>query len=56
MTLDLPIGAIEEALEVIYDTTKTILKDDKKPNDGRWGTLSTLPVFQAVVEKYLMFI
>lgn len=50
--LDLPIGAIEEALEVIYDTTNTILKDNKKPMMVGGEHLVTLPVFQAVVEKY----
>lgn len=50
--LDLPIGAVEEALDVIYQTTKTILKDKKKPMMIGGEHLVTLPVFKAIVEKY----
>ncbi|MDY0210231.1 MAG: agmatinase [Acholeplasma sp.] len=50
--LDLPIGLVEEALDMIYDTTKTILKDDKKPMMIGGEHLVTFPVFKAVVEKY----
>ncbi|MCU0104505.1 agmatinase [Acholeplasma vituli] len=50
--LDLPIGAVEDALEVIYDTTKQILKDNKKPMMVGGEHLVTLPVVKAVAEKY----
>lgn len=50
--LDLPIGAVEEALDVIYQTTKTVLKDHKKPMMIGGEHLVTFPVFKAVVEKY----
>ncbi|MCV2232358.1 agmatinase [Paracholeplasma manati] len=50
--LDLPIGAVEDALNVIYETTKQILKDNKKPMMIGGEHLVTLPVLQAVAEKY----
>lgn len=50
--LDLPIGAVEDALDVIYDTTKQILKDNKKPMMIGGEHLVTLPVVKAVAEKY----
>ena len=50
--LDLPIGAVEDALDVIYDTTKQILKDNKKPMMVGGEHLVTLPVVKAVAEKY----
>lgn len=50
--LDLPIGAVEEALDVIYETTKQILKDNKKPMMIGGEHLVTFPVVRAVVEKY----
>ena len=50
--LDLPIGAVEDALDVIYETTKQILKDNKKPMMIGGEHLVTLPVVKAVAEKY----
>lgn len=50
--LDLPIGDVEKALGNIYQTTKQILKDGKKPMMIGGEHLVTLPVFQAVVEKH----
>lgn len=50
--LDLPIGAVEDALDVIYDTTKQVLKDNKKPMMIGGEHLVTLPVVKAVAEKY----
>lgn len=50
--LDLPIGAVEDALDVIYGTTKQILKDNKKPMMIGGEHLVTLPVVKAVAEKY----
>jgi agmatinase len=50
--LDLPIGAVEDALQVIYETTKQILKDNKKPMMIGGEHLVTFPVVQAVAEKY----
>lgn len=50
--LDLPIGSVEDALNVIYDTTKTIITDDKKPMMIGGEHLVTYPVVEALVEKY----
>lgn len=50
--LDLPIGAVEDALDIIYDTTKQILKDNKKPMMIGGEHLVTYPVVKAVAEKY----
>ncbi|MDY3195329.1 MAG: agmatinase [Paracholeplasma sp.] len=50
--LDLPIGDVEAALDVIYQTTKQILNDHKKPMMVGGEHLVTYPVFKAVSEKY----
>ena len=50
--LDLPIGDVEKALDVIYNTTKQVLKDNKKPMMIGGEHLVTYPVFKAVSEKY----
>lgn len=50
--LDLPIGAVEDALDIIYQTTKTILKDHKVPMMVGGEHLVSYPVIKAVYEKY----
>ena len=50
--LDLPIGSVEAALKVIRKTTEKILKDHKKPMMIGGEHLVTLPVVEALVEKY----
>lgn len=50
--LDLPIGDVEGALGIIYQTVKTILKDGKKPMMIGGEHLVTYPVIQAMVEQY----
>ena len=50
--LDLPIGSVEAALKVIRKTTEKILKDNKKPMMIGGEHLVTLPVVEALVEKY----
>ncbi|CCV63725.1 Putative agmatinase [Alteracholeplasma palmae J233] len=50
--LDLPIGAVEDALNIVYDATKTILEDNKVPMMIGGEHLVTYPVLKAVKEKY----
>jgi len=50
--LDLPIGAVEDALQVIYATTKQILSDDKLPMMVGGEHLSSLPVIEAIYQKH----
>ena len=50
--LDLPIGAVEDALKIVNETTKQILKDGKTPMMVGGEHLVSLPVIQAVFEKY----
>lgn len=50
--INLPIGHVEDALDVVYKTTQQILKDDKKPMMVGGEHLVTLPVLKAVWEKY----
>ncbi len=50
--LDLPIGDVEAALEIIYSTTTTILSDHKLPMMIGGEHLVTYPVIRAMVEKY----
>lgn len=50
--LDLPIGAVEDALDIVYDATKTILKDKKVPMMIGGEHLVTYPVLKAVKEAY----
>lgn len=50
--LDLPIGDVEMALDVIYETTKQILKDKKKPIMIGGEHLVSYPSIKAVYEAY----
>lgn len=50
--LDLPTGDVEACLDIIYDTTKAILKDGKKPMMIGGEHLVTYPVIRALMEKY----
>ena len=50
--LDLPIGDVEGALNVINKTVKQILKDGKKPMMIGGEHLVTYPVIKAMVEQY----
>lgn len=50
--LDLPIGAVEDALDIVYDATKTILMDNKVPMMIGGEHLVTYPVLKAVKEVY----
>lgn len=50
--LDLPIGAVEDALDIVYQTTKTILKDGKTPMMVGGEHLVSYPVIKAVYESY----
>lgn len=50
--LELPIGDVENSLDVVYQTTKQILKDKKRPVMIGGEHLVTLPVLQAMHEVY----
>ena len=50
--LDLPIGAVDDALDIIYNTTKQILNDGKTPMMVGGEHLVSYPVIKAVFEKY----
>lgn len=50
--LELPMGDVEKSLDVIYNTTKSILKDNKLPMMVGGEHLVTLPVVKATEEKY----
>ncbi|MDI6453138.1 agmatinase [Peloplasma aerotolerans] len=50
--LDLPIGAVEDALDIVYKTTKQILNDGKTPMMVGGEHLVSYPVIKAVFEKY----
>jgi agmatinase len=50
--LDLPMGLVEESLEMVYLTTKKILEDNKKPMVVGGEHLITFPIVQAMMEKY----
>jgi agmatinase len=50
--LELPMGLVEDSLEIVNDTVKQILKDNKKPMMIGGEHLVTLPVVQALVHKY----
>ncbi len=50
--LDLPIGAVEDALAIVNETTRQILKDGKTPMMVGGEHLVSLPVIEAVFEKY----
>lgn len=50
--LDLPVGNVPKVLDIIYDTTKQILKDNKTPVMVGGEHLASLPVIKAMYEKY----
>lgn len=50
--LDLPIGAVEDALDIVYHATKTILNDSKTPMMIGGEHLVTYPALKAIHEKY----
>ncbi|WIF88360.1 agmatinase [Acholeplasma laidlawii] len=50
--LDLPIGAVEDALDIVYEATKTVINDGKKPMVIGGEHLITYPVLKALHEKY----
>ncbi len=50
--LDLPIGAVEDALDIVYEATKTIINDGKLPMMIGGEHLVTYPVLKALKEKY----
>ena len=50
--LDLPIGDVENSLNVVYETSKKIYEDNKFPVMIGGEHLVTLPVLQAAKEKY----
>lgn len=50
--LDLPIGQVEDALDIVYQTTRQILKDGKTPMMIGGEHLVSYPVIKAVFEKY----
>ncbi len=50
--LDLPIGAVTDALDIVYEATKTIINDDKLPMMIGGEHLVTYPVLKALKEKY----
>jgi agmatinase len=50
--LELPMGLVEESLDIVYENTKTILKDNKKPMMVGGEHLVTFPVVKALKEKY----
>ena len=50
--LELPMGDVKKALDVIYNTAKTIVTDNKFPMMVGGEHLVTLPVVQALSEKY----
>jgi agmatinase len=50
--LDLPIGAVTDALDIVYEATKTIINDNKLPMMIGGEHLVTYPVLKALKEKY----
>lgn len=50
--LEMPLGDLEGALDVIYKTTQKILKDKKTPLMIGGEHLVTYPVVKALMEKY----
>ncbi|MFA7561188.1 MAG: agmatinase [Candidatus Izemoplasmatales bacterium] len=50
--LELPMGKVEESLDIVYNTTKQILNDGKKPMMIGGEHLVTYPVVKALIEKY----
>jgi agmatinase len=50
--LDIPTGDVDKSLDLIYNTTKQILADKKKPMMIGGEHLVTYPVIKALVELY----
>jgi agmatinase len=50
--LELPMGLVEESLDIVYDTVSQIVKDDKKPMMVGGEHLVTFPVVKALMEKH----
>lgn len=50
--LELPMGLVEESLDIIYDVSKKIVFDNKKPMMIGGEHLVTFPVVKALMEKY----
>jgi len=50
--LELPMGDVKKSLDIIYKTTKKLLKDNKVPMMVGGEHLSTYPVIKALFEKY----
>ena len=50
--LDLPIGDVDAALDIVYETTKQILKDNKRPMMIGGEHLVSYPAIKATFEKY----
>lgn len=50
--LDVPVGAVEDALDIVYQTTKQILQDGKTPMVVGGEHLISYPVIKAVFEQY----
>ena len=50
--LELPMGDVEKSLDIIYDTAKSIISDNKKPMMIGGEHLVTLPVVKALAQKY----
>jgi agmatinase len=50
--LELFVGDVEQSLNVVYETTKQILKDKKRPVMLGGEHLVTLPVLEAMHEEY----
>ncbi|MDT8336238.1 MAG: agmatinase [Candidatus Izemoplasmatales bacterium] len=50
--LELPMGLVEESLDIIYETAKKIVSDNKKPMMIGGEHLVTFPVVKALMEKY----
>jgi agmatinase len=51
--LELPIGAVDDALEIIYQTAKTIHNDGKTPMMVGGEHLVSYPAIKAAYEKYV---
>ena len=50
--LDLPIGAVEDALDIVYQATKQVVKDNKLPMVIGGEHLISYPVIKALHEAY----
>lgn len=50
--LEMPLGDLEKALDIIYKTTKKIIKDKKTPLMIGGEHLVTYPVVKALMEQY----